>query len=343
MIPTNSFPTIQFIGTQRSGSNLLRVMLNQLPEISAPHPPHILKTFFPLLDAHYDLQNENGFRALVKDVCDWVNCNPVSWENCFLDADVILKACKKNTLLEIFCWAHEYKTVCDKAQIWCCKSMESVHYINEIEESGTHPYYLHLFRDGRDVAVSFLKAIVGPKHIYFLAQKWAEEQELSLEVRNRVGDGRFISISYENLLADPKEVLQHLCEKLNLTYSDSMFQYFSSHESINTAGSGKMWENLSKPILTDNHDKYIKELTDEEILIFESVAGPTLEKLGYHCKYPNRERIKEFSPDQVSRFKELGEARAKGVLNSAEGFEIEKRRPQEELLNRIRTRKVNVI
>ena len=38
----------QFIGTQRSGSNLLRLMLNQLEGIYAPHPPHILKTFYPL-------------------------------------------------------------------------------------------------------------------------------------------------------------------------------------------------------------------------------------------------------------------------------------------------------
>ncbi len=32
---------IFMIGTQRSGSNLLRLMLNQLPEIAAPHPPSL--------------------------------------------------------------------------------------------------------------------------------------------------------------------------------------------------------------------------------------------------------------------------------------------------------------
>lgn len=33
---------IFMIGTQRSGSNLLRLMLYQLPCIAAPHSPHIL-------------------------------------------------------------------------------------------------------------------------------------------------------------------------------------------------------------------------------------------------------------------------------------------------------------
>ncbi len=39
---------IFMIGIQRSGSNLLRLMLNQLPEIAAPHPPHVL--LMPLHD-----------------------------------------------------------------------------------------------------------------------------------------------------------------------------------------------------------------------------------------------------------------------------------------------------
>ena len=36
----------QLIGTQRSGSNLFRLMLNEFDEVFAPHPPHILETFY---------------------------------------------------------------------------------------------------------------------------------------------------------------------------------------------------------------------------------------------------------------------------------------------------------
>lgn len=51
----NSIQPIQMIGTQRSGSNLLRLLLNQYTEIVAPHPPHILQRFYPLLPAYGDL------------------------------------------------------------------------------------------------------------------------------------------------------------------------------------------------------------------------------------------------------------------------------------------------
>ena len=57
---------LQIIGTQRSGSNLLRVMLNQLPEIVAPHPPHILQNFLPIIDKYGDLKIDANFKLMPK-------------------------------------------------------------------------------------------------------------------------------------------------------------------------------------------------------------------------------------------------------------------------------------
>ena len=59
---------IFMIGTQRSGSNLLRLMLNQLPELAAPHPPHILQRMTPLLSEYGDLSRPKAFAELVDDV-----------------------------------------------------------------------------------------------------------------------------------------------------------------------------------------------------------------------------------------------------------------------------------
>ena len=50
------------IGTQRSGSNLLRLMLNQLSDIASPHPPHILERMFPLMDHYGDLDKDENYK-----------------------------------------------------------------------------------------------------------------------------------------------------------------------------------------------------------------------------------------------------------------------------------------
>ena len=87
---------IFMIGTQRSGSNLLRLMINQAPDIAAPHPPHILERFAPLLPIYGDLAQERNFVRLVDDVVRMVEVNPVPWGVTFDRAD-IRRRCRDNS------------------------------------------------------------------------------------------------------------------------------------------------------------------------------------------------------------------------------------------------------
>lgn len=327
---------IQFVGTQRSGSNLLRVMLNQLPEISAPHPPHILKTFFPLLELYGDLRIEKNFRLLVADVCEWVNRNPVPWQDIVFNAETVFRACKQRNLVEIFRRIYEIKAREEGARYWCCKSMESVYYTNEIESAGIHPYYIFIYRDGRDVALSFLKAIVGPKHVYHLARKWKMEQELSLKLKSQVPYERFIEVQYEELLAHPRKVLEGICNRLELTFDATMMDYFYSKESLNTANSGEMWKNVAKPILSNNHHKYLRELTMTQIGIFEGVAHEMLTLLGY----PLLTDVSNFrlTEEDVELYNQENTRGIQEALRKADPLDILKREPQESLLKEIKNR-----
>lgn len=336
MRSSESLSAIQFVGTQRSGSNLLRVMLNQLPEISAPHPPHILKTFFPILSQYGDLNEDNNFRLLVYDICKWVNINPVPWEGITFKPEKVFAECMKRNLIEIFRRIYEMKAIQEGANYWCCKSMESVYYTDEIEAAGVHPYYIFIYRDGRDVALSFLKAIVGPKHVYHLAGKWNLEQELSLRVKNMVPSERFIEVKYEELLAHPRIVLKGICDKLKVEYSESVMDYFHSKESFNTAASGQMWKNVARPILINNHHKYLDELTIEQISIFEGVAHTMLSRLGYPLLTDvSKFEINEKDIELYNLENEKGIAEA---LLQANPLDISKREPQETLLRQIENR-----
>ena len=79
---------IQIIGTQRSGSNLLRLILDQSNEIASPHPAHVLVTFIPLLKFYGELNDEN-YKLLINDVVNYVEANPVPWENIKIDKEQI--------------------------------------------------------------------------------------------------------------------------------------------------------------------------------------------------------------------------------------------------------------
>lgn len=328
---------ITFIGTQRSGSNLLRVMLNQLPSVSAPHPPHILKTFYPLLPKYGDLNNDQNFKFLVDDICRWVNGNPVPWGDFKADTEKILSLCKKRTLPEVFSQVYIGKAKHDGASFWCCKSMENVYYLPELEASGLDPFYIYLFRDGRDVALSFKKVIVGPKHVYNLATKWHEEQQLSIKLVKSIDPSRVISIKYEDYIREPHSVMEELCAKLNIPFTETVFDYMKSSESKAAAESGKMWTNLLKPVMTDNFNKFRKEMSDDDILIYESVAGDSLEALGYELVFKKSERI-VLMPEKTSEFNKLNAELVKQMQEQTDPQEKERRKPQELLLKEIQSR-----
>ena len=332
---------IQFIGTQRSGSNLLRIMLNQLPEIAAPHPPHILKTFDQILPIYGDLNQDASFRSLVDDVCTWIELNPVTWKISKFDRAEIRDRCKKNTLIEIFIEVYSYYAELQKSEYTCCKSMSNVHYYEELEFAGLKPHYIFLHRDGRDVACSFKKAIIGEKHVYHIARQWKADQEKSLEVEQKVPSDRFIKVRYRDLITAPESILKTICSFLNVTYSQNMLDYFHAEESINAARSGRMWQNLSQPIIKGNYNKYLKELSPEEIEIFEIVAGDTLEKLGYTTA-SDYKNLPEITKHDIKAFTLQNSQMKEEAILMADRQDIESRSAQKELFDRFTERLISI-
>lgn len=271
---------IQMIGTQRSGSNLLRVILDQSEAIASPHPPHILVTFVPLLQFYGPL-DENAYKILINDVVDYVEANPVPWEGISLNRDWIFENSTIHSIFEINRLIYEQAAISKNARYWCCKSMANVHYADELEKHNPGLKYIYLYRDGRDVAVSFKKAIVGEKHIYHLAQQWAHDQQACIDLAERIGNNRFFALNYETLITQPEMLIRKLCAFLEIDYSDNMLSFYNSNESKATAAAGEMWQNLEKPIMTNNKGKFHKELTPLEIEIFELLSHQVLKKLDY--------------------------------------------------------------
>lgn len=325
--------SIQIIGTQRSGSNLLRVILNQLSEVDAPHSPHILERFFPLLPKYGDLNIEANFENLIEDVCKLVELNPVPWEGFKPNRSQIKSYCKSNSLIEIFKVIYELKAQFSGASFWCCKSMSNIHYADKLEASGIKPLYIHLYRDGRDVALSFRKAIVGEKHMYHLAKQWKEEQDLCVQLKEKLGNDRVFLISYEELLDDSEGVLMRLCSFLKVPYNNSMLSYYNSNESNITADSGKMWENISQPLIKNNFNKFFKELSDDQIKIFEHVAGSTLLKLNYKRYLTEEDRF--YSEDQIENFNLENKLLKQIAVSNLSEKDLDKRKGQANLVKEI--------
>ncbi len=325
------------IGTQRCGSNLLRLMLNQLPEIAALHPPHVLERLGPLLPGYGSLRNDRQFELLVDDVCRLVEANPVPWEGVDLDRREVARRCTERSLVAVYGAVHDLAAAAWEAPDWCCKSLANVHYLDEITRYFTTGKFIHLYRDGRDVAVSFRHAVVGEKHFYFIAKQWDREQRLALSLRARLGPERVFSLSYEGLIGQPLESMRSLCAFLDVPYNEAVLNFSSSPEAARTADSGAMWCNVSKPIMRENCRKFRSEASAEDIRIFERVAGRTLAELGYELVADDA-RPGGFSNSEIAAFAEENRRIKAAVHASLRPEELRLLEPQRRLLEQIRAR-----
>lgn len=298
---------IFIIGEQRSGSNLLRLMLSQAG-IAAPHPPHILKRMLPLEPSYGDLTQDPNWQQLIEDVCELVDRNPVPWDNVLpLDRAEVQSRCRDRSTVAIFGSIMDMYAEARGASAWACKSMGYSDLVEPLEAYFEGAKYIYLYRDGRDVALSFRRAVVGEKHPYFSARKWARLQRSAMRVRDIVGPERHYAVCYEELTAEPEPVLRGLCDFLGVPFASAMMDFHRSTDARSAASSSQLWQNVRRPLMRNNSRKFLTGLSEAEIRICESVAGAELDRLGYERVHIEKGAEDVYSPEMIASFAEENE------------------------------------
>ena len=97
-----------------------------------------------------------------------------------------------------------------------------------------------------------------------------------------------------------------------------------------------MWENVTKPVMKNNYGKFLKELSPEEILIFEQVAGDTLVKLGYQLHMIKPGETKVFTLEEIASFNTENDRLKKQIVHQLPPEDILKRKLQSDIIAEIK-------
>jgi len=128
--------------------------------------------------------------------------------------------------------------------------------------------YIHIIRDGRDVALSLQHVNFGPKNFMQIALCWKQYVMSAQKFGRTVCQTRFHEIRYEALLQDPVRVMTDLAR---------FVQIEEGFQDVVT----RVKQQIHEDLLTDNVSKWKKGLTQPQIQMFEKGAGELLESLGY--------------------------------------------------------------
>jgi hypothetical protein len=157
-------------------------------------------------------------------------------------------------------------------------------------------------------------------------------------MRERIGPSRFISISYESLTSEPELTMRLLCKFLGVRFNQKMLEFYMSDEARRAAESSDLWGNVARPIMADNTRKFLRDASQEDIRIFESVAGDVLSALGYECMYVPEGAKPAFSEEEIRHFNAENRRLKDEVLQRASADDLKRRDRQATLIQEIRDR-----
>ncbi len=146
--------------------------------------------------------------------------------------------------------------------------------------------FLFQVRDPRDVLASAKKLRKGKwgtkfGSLYNGMRIWKEDQDFGLSMRSYFGPARVRFQRYEDLIADPEEVLRGSCAFLGLDFENTILEFHNDKSNILLSKQGKQWENLAKPVQKNLSEGFGGILSPREIRAIETYLGDYLDKFGY--------------------------------------------------------------
>lgn len=275
---------IYIIGTERSGSNLLRLMLDAHSGIVVPHPPHVLHFFAPIEKCYGDLGDRSRLRLLVEDVVELVRAHIYAWE-VPLDVEALIEAARPRDALGVMAALYDAARTASGKRRWGDKSTFMVHHVERALARDHGARFVWLVRDPRDVALSSRTSVFSTCHPFNTGRLWAMQQAEAMAQQKRVPHAIHL-LRYEELLDRPEESLRAVCAFLGEEYEPAMLRYFEGEEARKSAALSESWKNTASPVQKGNHGRWRTELDAQDVRMVEASAAPIMRRLGYETATP---------------------------------------------------------
>lgn len=141
--------------------------------------------------------------------------------------------------------------------------------------------FVHIVRDGRDVALSLLDVRFGPDTIEEAALFWREHVTRGRRTGRSLGDMRYREVRYEELVERPEPILRSICQFVDLSFSDQMLAYQArANEVIKDFSYPEEQRHLLLPPRPGLRD-WRSQMSVADLTKFEALAGDQLKAFGY--------------------------------------------------------------
>jgi hypothetical protein len=190
-------PPIFVIGSPRSGTTLLRLMLDSHPHISCGEETHFLRDLEAIVGRNWNLVQTYGLDR------DWW-LSHIRGLYADFQAEVLARSGKSR---------------------WAEKDPTYTLHLPFIEELFPDALYVHLLRDGHDVVASFKDRWGYASAARAARTEWARYVDAAQALGARLPADRYLELRYERLVTEPADQGQRLFDFLGEAWDPAVLDF----------------------------------------------------------------------------------------------------------------------
>jgi hypothetical protein len=272
--PTPGGPPVLILGVRRSGTTLLRVMLDRNSELAVPDESYFIPQ---LADRHLRHVDPGEFIDDLRRLDTLVEWEiPLERVRARLSERMPIGVAI-GTVYSVYAAERGKRRWGDKTPMY----MQNLRLLERLFPDAL---FVHLIRDGRDAAMSFLSMPKGlvtetwmhPQTPAGFACQWRTEVDAARRLGRRVGSERYLEVRYEDLVQDAESALRRICDFARLPYEAEMINYTGDVD----VSTKPHQQSLKRPP-TPGLRNWRTQMSPEDVGAFEQVAGDVLAELGY--------------------------------------------------------------
>jgi hypothetical protein len=275
------------VGHGRSGTTLIRLMLNAHPAIHVPGETAFVSYLRRHLRPDGSTPRDDSWEAMLARLArrewfteKWVDDGPLPAEE--VAACAAAASHDPGGLMGAL-FSQRVRAL-GKTR-WGDKVPNNYRFLDDIAAWFPDAQVLHMVRDGRDVAVSCLTPPFSDEHdmgdVYEVALRWRDALRRGEKGRQLLGESRYRELRYEDLTADPEGQLRSLCEWLGEPFDPAMLEYHKSSKREIPDSEKAVHPRLGGQVDRKRVERWRTDAPDGMVAAFEGVAGPELQRAGY--------------------------------------------------------------
>lgn len=270
-----------FVGTGRSGTTLIRALFDTHPQVAIPPVSDFV---VPMLTrkGRYEGPGSFAIELFVSDLFAFERFR--RWDLSLEEVAEAIATLDPATCADAIVVLYQlYASKRDKTR-YGDKTASYVLHMPLLAEAFPSSRFVHMIRDGRDVALSYMESKAqkwGPRNIRAGTVRWKRRIEEGRRAGTVLGPARYREVRYEDLVDSPIEVLKGLCEFLEVEFDEAMLSFHErAGEIVEPLTNPTANANIYRPLSRTSRD-WKREMTPSELGFFETLAGSTLRRFGY--------------------------------------------------------------